>query len=110
MEKKTFLVTNRGTGSITLVGRSRINIPGECRDFPVSLSAEKAQAIVSRLKRTYPLLKIVEDTAHVRQDKAPAKEPQGDTAPQQVQQTAAGSPDAAQSTPAPHTNAKKKQG
>ena len=59
MQKKTFLVTNRSEGSITLVGRSRIEIPGNCKEFPVSLSAERAQAIVSRLKR-YPLLKISE--------------------------------------------------
>ena len=60
MQKKTFLVTNRGEGSITLVGRSRIEIPGNCKEFPVSLSAERAQAIVSRLKHSYPLLKISE--------------------------------------------------
>ena len=63
MNTKTYLVTNRGEGSISLVGRSRIRIPGDCVDCPIILSAEKAQATNSRLKRTYPLLKIVEKAA-----------------------------------------------
>ena len=59
MERKDFLVTNRSGSSITLMGRTRIEIPGNCTGHVISLAADRAQAIVSRLKRAYPLLKIV---------------------------------------------------
>jgi len=60
MVKKKFLVTNGSDGSISLVGRTRIDIPGNCKNHIISLAPEKSQAIISRLKRTYPRLKIVE--------------------------------------------------
>lgn len=87
MQKKTFLVTNGSDGAISLVGRTRITIPGNCKDHPISLSAEKAQAIVSRLKRTYPLLKIVEAPVPETKDaavSASAPEAKGDS-PQEEQ-------------------------
>ncbi len=83
MKTKTYLVTNRGEGSISLVGRSRIRIPGNCVEHPIVLSAEKAQATISRLKRTYPLLKIVEKVEAVETTAPEAKEaaPKEQTSP-----------------------------
>lgn len=78
MEKKDFLVTNRGSGSITLLGRTRIEIPGNCTDHIISLAADRAQATVSRLKRSYPLLKIV--AAPAVQASARAAAPAADAA------------------------------
>lgn len=100
MQKKTFLVTNGSEGSISLVGRVRIEIPGNCKDHRISLSAEKARAIVSRLKRTYPLLKIVEAPAPETKDaavSASAPEATGDS-PQgeQSQQAPAATADSPQ--------------
>lgn len=101
MRKKTFLVTNGSDGAISLVGRTRITIPGNCKNHPVSLSAEKAQAIVSRLKRTCPLLKIVEAP---ETEEAPTREAKA--ADSQEQQATPSAPEAkAVSAAAPEAKA-----
>lgn len=86
MQKKTFLVTNGSDGAISLVGRTRITIPGNCKEHPIILSADNARGIISRLKRTYPLLKIVEapeqktDTADPREQQATTSAPEAKAA------------------------------
>ena len=91
MRKKTFLVTNGSDGSISLVGRTRIRIPGNCKEHRISLSAEKARDIISRLKRTYPLLKIVEapepESVNLTAPKAADADPRDQQATASAQET-----------------------
>lgn len=60
MQTKTYLVTNNSEGSICVTGRTRIDIPGMCKDLPLSLPENTARQTISRLKQRYPLLKIRE--------------------------------------------------
>ncbi len=57
---KTYLVTNQSEGSICVTGRTRIDIPGLCKDLPLSLPDNTARKTILRLKQRYPLLKIRE--------------------------------------------------
>lgn len=57
---KTYLVTNNSEGSICVTGRTRIDIPGLCKDLPLVLPENTARQTISRLKQRYPLLKIRE--------------------------------------------------
>lgn len=56
MKNKKYLVTNNGEGSICVSGRTRIDIPGLCKDMPLELPEVTAKATVARLKQRYPLL------------------------------------------------------
>ncbi len=60
MQTKTYLVTNNSEGSICVTGRTRIDIPGLCKDLPLTLPENTARQTISRLKQRYPLLKIRE--------------------------------------------------
>lgn len=60
MQTKKYLVTNNSEGSICVTGRTRIDIPGMCKDLPLSLPENTARQTISRLKQRYPLLKIRE--------------------------------------------------
>lgn len=68
MQTRTYYVTNNSEGSICITGRTRIDIPGLCKDLPIVLPDTTAKATVARLKQKYPLLKF--------SDKAPAKQPE----------------------------------
>lgn len=57
---KKYLVTNNGEGSICVVGRNRIEIPGLCKDMQLDLPDKTARQTVSRLRQRYPLLKFTE--------------------------------------------------
>lgn len=60
MQTRKYLITNNSEGSICVTGRMRIDIPGMCRDLPLSLPENTARQTISRLKQRYPLLKIRE--------------------------------------------------
>lgn len=60
MQTKKYLVTNNSEGSICVTGRTRIDIPGMCKDLPLFLPENTARQTISRLKQRYPLLKIRE--------------------------------------------------
>ena len=60
MQTKTYLVTNNSEGSICVTGRTRIDIPGMCKDLVLTLPENTARQTISRLKQRYPLLKIRE--------------------------------------------------
>ena len=60
MQTKKYLVTNNSEGSICVTGRTRIDIPGMCKDLVLTLPENTARQTISRLKQRYPLLKIRE--------------------------------------------------
>ena len=60
MKTKKYLVTNNSEGSICVTGRTRIDIPGMCKDLVLTLPENTARQTISRLKQRYPLLKIRE--------------------------------------------------
>lgn len=60
MQIKKYLVTNNSEGSICVTGRTRIDIPGMCKDLVLTLPENTARQTISRLKQRYPLLKIRE--------------------------------------------------
>lgn len=60
MQTRKYLITNNSEGSICVTGRTRIDIPGMCRDLPLCLPENTARQTISRLKQRYPLLKIRE--------------------------------------------------
>lgn len=60
MNTKNFLVTNNGEGSICVSGRTRIDIPGLCKDLLLELPEVTAKTTVARLKQRYPLLTFKE--------------------------------------------------
>lgn len=74
MQTRTYYVTNNSEGSICITGRTRIDIPGLCKDLPITLPDTTAKATVARLKQKYPLLKF--------SDKAPAKQPEQEKQPE----------------------------
>ena len=60
MQTKKYLITNNSEGSICVTGRTRIDIPGKCKDLVLTLPENTACHTISRLKQGYPLLKIRE--------------------------------------------------
>ena len=60
MQTKKYLVTNNSEGSICVTGRTRIDIPGMCKDLVLTVPENTARQTISRLKQRYPLLKIRE--------------------------------------------------
>lgn len=75
MQKKTYLVTNNSEGSICVTGRTRIDIPGKCKDLLLSLPENTARQTISRLKQRYPLLKITDATEVTPVNSAGARPP-----------------------------------
>lgn len=55
---KKYLVTNKHNGTVSLVGRTRIEIPAQCEDVLVSFPDDKAEGIIAGLKQRHPLLKF----------------------------------------------------
>lgn len=78
MNTKKFIVTNNTSTSICMIGRQRIYIPGECKDYVLTLPEASAQATVARLKKKYPVLKIkpvAEEVKAVTPKPAPTSTP-----------------------------------
>lgn len=78
MKNKKYLVTNNGEGSICVSGRTRIDIPGLCKDVPLELPEVTAKATIARLKQRYPLLKI-RDAQEEQGGTASTEEPTAET-------------------------------
>lgn len=81
MNVKKYTVTNKSEGSVTLLGRRRLEIPGNCVDLPVEFPEDKAADIVAKLKQRYPLLvfkAVKEDVKPVAQDAKAAADPAKD--------------------------------
>lgn len=94
MKNRKFLVTNMSEGSICVTGRTRIDIPGMCRDLPLSLPENTASQTISRLKRRYPLLKIRE-----AQENLSDKTPNAQNAKTAVEKEQVGAPELAPTGP-----------
>lgn len=93
MQMKYFKVTNNADGTICLAGRTRVEIPGHCKDLTIKLPDSTARATIARLKQRYPLLKIVEVAEEQPAPSVPASSPDVPaTGSEQPQADAAPSP------------------
>lgn len=76
MKQKSYLITNRGSSTISVVGRREFTIPKGCKDMEFSVpDTKEMKQRMARLKRKYPALKIVEVAETVEEQKATEAEP-----------------------------------
>lgn len=63
MQTKKYLVTNPREGGIAILGRIRIDIPGLCTNYTLTLPETTAVDTIRRIKRQHPELSFKEAPA-----------------------------------------------